>query len=266
MWSDVNAGRQCYHIHMQRHRFVAAASAALIVGLPFLASAALSFPAQSLWLSRTDPTAGDTVTIYTVLANDTAVRSTTAVEFVIDDAAVHTASVDLRAGESKIVSTEWAAAEGTHTVRARLPESGTASPSVSVTVAARVPTRIEAALGTATQVANTAAPIVTETLSKVAASTENWRTAGERYLADALYDATTTQAGPTAGKVLGVAIENPDQPEASQVSWWHVARTTVLRVLHAIFSSAAYFYPFFALLLLFGLYLAKKALTRGERF
>jgi hypothetical protein len=76
------------------------------------------FPPGSLWLSKTNPVEGESITLFTVLynASGSSIRGT--ITFLADGKSIVTKEFSLEAGTTKIESTSWKAAEGKHSFSA----------------------------------------------------------------------------------------------------------------------------------------------------
>lgn len=92
--------------------------------LPFVASAAGTVPAgfapTSIFASKTSITAGDSISLFSVLYNSSGGGLTCDVVFTIDGKSVGTKHVSLAAGETQTPSVSWVAATGSHTASAHL--------------------------------------------------------------------------------------------------------------------------------------------------
>ncbi|HWB33726.1 MAG TPA: Ig-like domain-containing protein [Candidatus Paceibacterota bacterium] len=91
----------------------------LLTLLPATASAA-GFAKESLFLSKTPVTEGDTVLIHTVVSNDTGVSFAGEVVFTDGSTKIGGVSVTIAAGGANAVSVSWKPSAGTHTVIAEL--------------------------------------------------------------------------------------------------------------------------------------------------
>ncbi|HVZ76135.1 MAG TPA: Ig-like domain-containing protein [Candidatus Paceibacterota bacterium] len=78
------------------------------------------FAKESLFLSKTPVTEGDTVLIHTVVSNDTGVNFSGEVIFKNGDAKIGGVAVTIAAGGANAVSVSWKPGAGTHTVTAEL--------------------------------------------------------------------------------------------------------------------------------------------------
>lgn len=245
-----------------------AVTAVILCTLPlftFAENIPAGFAPSSLWLSTTNATAGEKITVYTVLYNSSSATFASDVEFRIDGAAVETVRAELAPGTSKIVSYVWSAQAGEHAFSAAIKGgdalASTHSATTTITVAPVEPSPLSQVTQTAAQFTTAAAPIVKEVSQTIVQATESFRAAGTRYLADALYDATSSPATGTApvveGQILGTQIQN-DAPDAS-TSILSRIKTATLSALLTIFRSAFYFYPFFGIAFFILLYMAKRA-------
>jgi hypothetical protein len=257
------------------------------LALPFLA--ALAFPliaaaaasttsagfAPSLWLSKAALTEGDAVKVSTTVYNATSEAIDENVSFLVDDAVIGAKPVSLAAGASAIVSIDWKAAPGTHSLSARITDAtgkttggpvavADATAAVEVAVASAPPP--PAALAAAGAAANAlgdalsdAAPTVLVAAKAVADATESVRAAGEEYFAAkaGISDGGAT----TAGAVLGAETQRAEtgSPAASAGSG-----QSTYRALYRVFASPALFYPVLLVLLLALLWFVVRRLSRSD--
>jgi hypothetical protein len=233
-----------------------------LLALPFAAfaqesAAQAGFAPGSLWLSKTSAVEGESLTVYTVVHNSGSGTIAGDVRFLVDDAELAVQHFELEAGASEILAALWEAAPGAHTFSARLEDvSGAAAASVrteasaiTIAVAPAPPSAVEIATAKASGFLASTSPAVQNALQSVAGVAERFREAGERYLADALYDATSTRASaapaqsPEAegGQVLGEEIA-PAPAAEDGPSVFGSIKEWVLRALLSVFSSTILFY------------------------
>ncbi|MFA7310034.1 MAG: Ig-like domain-containing protein [Candidatus Paceibacterota bacterium] len=230
---------------------------------------AAGFAPGSLWLSRTTAVAGDTVKLYTVVYNSSESPIVGTVEFKADTSMLRDVGVQLASGETKIVSADWTALAGSHSFSAQFASASstvehTATNSVSITVSPAPLSAIDSVSLSATQILASSSPAVQNAVSAVTGTAESWRASGTRFLQDALYDATTSPVAAQKKQVLGAeTFRVPPAPEGS--SWFSKLKYAVLSILLIIFRSAYLFYPFFAFLFLFLLYIARRMLGGDRR-
>ncbi len=96
---------------------------ALVIILPFSAHAA-TFAKQSLFLSKTPVTEGDTVLIHAVVANDGTAKFDGDVVFKDADTKIGSVAVSIAQGGANAVSVSWKPAAGSHNITAELTASG----------------------------------------------------------------------------------------------------------------------------------------------
>ncbi|HVV39268.1 MAG TPA: Ig-like domain-containing protein [Candidatus Paceibacterota bacterium] len=99
------------------------ALALLLILLPSCAFAA-GFAKQSLFLSKTPVTEGETVLIHAVVANDTTTKFVGEVVFKDADIKVGSIATTIAAGGANAVSVSWKPAAGSHTITAELTSDG----------------------------------------------------------------------------------------------------------------------------------------------
>ena len=219
------------------------------------------FPASSIWLSTTVPLSGQSVTVYAVAYNSTANKLDGTLTFNIDSKALSTMAVSLASGASQIYSTQWIAAEGTHTFNAAL--SGTTvsdvakdTGTVSITVASPpAPSATQQAVAQTTTVVNNIAsssiPVVSKVGQTIYNTTEDLREKGLAYM-QAQSGASTKTAAVDRGAVLGTSTVRTAAPKSGGFM------AAIWSVLLMIFASRAIFYPVFLILILFILWLLMK--------
>jgi len=103
----------------------------LLFALPFVSFAETGPSAgfaPSIWMSRANVVAGESVNIFTVLYNGSDNAISGDVIFAVDGASIGTKNFTLAPGETQTLSVPWIAKAGSHTVSARIektPDSGT---------------------------------------------------------------------------------------------------------------------------------------------
>lgn len=249
---------------------------------PLSSHAAAGFAPQSLFVSKESPAAGEEILIHATVFNSESKSVNGSVEFAVDGDPIGSQEFELATGEAKIISTKWKATSGEHQFNAYIdgtPEIKlTTSSSVKVTVRDEPVSQVQqlagALSGGISSVIASSSPAVQSVANTIYAKTESWREAGLAYLSDALKDATTSPAiiarssGATStvsqGAVLGTSTV-PKGAEPSDSSLFSGVRSATLGFLRVIFGTAAFFYPFFAILFFILLYVAKRTLIRPHR-
>ncbi|MDB5238186.1 MAG: hypothetical protein JWM46_456 [Candidatus Kaiserbacteria bacterium] len=213
-------------------------------------TARAGFPASSIWLSTTAPLSGQQVTVYAVVYNGTATKLDATLTFSVDTKTLSSMAVSLASGASQIYSSQWVAAEGTHTFSAQL--SGTTvsdvtkdAGTVSITVAPPpAPSAVQQTVAHTTNVVNnlasTSIPIISKVGQTIYNTTESWREQGL---------AAAQKGAGDVGTVLGTSTQRSFPTLGTQKKTGFMA--SVYTVLVMIFASRAIFYPFFLLLILF---------------
>lgn len=219
------------------------------------------FPASSIWLSNTMPLSGQSITVYAVVYNSTANKLDSTLTFNVDEKTLSTMAVSLASGASQIYSTQWVAAEGTHTFSGTL--SGTTvsdvakdTGTVSITVAAPpAPSPTQQAVAQTTNIVNSIAsssiPVVSKVSQVIYNTTEDLREKGLAYM-QAQSGASTTSVAVDRGAVLGTSTVRSAAPKSGGIM------AAIWSVLLMIFASRAIFYPVFLILILFILWLLMK--------
>ncbi|OGC86946.1 hypothetical protein A3D70_01950 [Candidatus Adlerbacteria bacterium RIFCSPHIGHO2_02_FULL_54_18] len=223
-----------------------------------------SFAKQSLFLSRSAVTEGETVLINAVVNNDSTAAFSGTLLFAEGTSAIGTVPVTLAAGEAQAVSVSWKPAKGSHKVSAELKKGleVVETQSATFTIAAK-PTPAAAPQSAAAvessqniqdgiaayspQTASVAAPLFTLIDSGRAAAAD---------IIDAQISGTKKALGPSAGEVLN-AEETKNAGSNPLGVLWFILRTLYLYLLtiaRFLVGNAALFYPVLALAFLYSLW------------
>ena len=249
------------------------AIAALICTLPFWASAQAGLPAQAgfpnkpLWLSTTNPAAGEELSISTVLYNSTSATIAGNVTFSVDGAAFKTQGVSLAAQSSSVVSAQWTATAGTHSFGAQFKAAGETSAAqqqtsaISITVAPPPPPselqqNVSKAAEVAGSFASSSAPLVQKIAQAVFARTEAARNAGINYL-----ESKVDKKSPGPTKNSNVAGFASSTSPASSSTLHNIGQTALAGALFVL-KSFYLFYPILAFAFLFALWWAARKIRR----
>jgi hypothetical protein len=180
--------------------------AALAAGLP------AGFAPTSFFASKTNSTAGDTISLFSVLYNESTATISGDVVFTVDGTSIGTKPFSLSAGETQTPSISWTAVEGTHSASAYLENvaGGSASDlndktdSITLTVAPAPPP--SAASQAVTNITN----IINSGTQSAAPAAQNALGALEQVRQGAIQTLTQQLATPPAepGKVLGTSTSN----------------------------------------------------------
>ncbi len=238
------------------------ALALILLLAPSLVSAATvpaGFPTSSLWLSATELTDGESVTIHTVVYNSSSEPLMGSIEFLVDGAVIGAKSVSTAPGATDLFSENWTAREGAHEFSARLTGSiedlaKASTGTTSVTIAPKPPPpesvqkTVEAVGAVEAAIASTT-PIVQNFASTTFATTESIRESTVR----ALEKLASTTA--PKGEVLGAEDEAALSPEENAAasfdigSWLQNIWQAVLGGLLFIARSPLWFYVAVAVVL-----------------
>ncbi|MEI6864306.1 MAG: hypothetical protein WCK46_03015 [Candidatus Adlerbacteria bacterium] len=244
--------------------------AGVLLLLPTIVGAA-GFAKQSLFLSKSSVTEGETVLIHATVSNDTAAKFTGTLKLHDEDGTIGSVPVTLGSGEAGAVSVSWKPLAGTHTVLANLEDSaGTVveESSQTFTIAAKAvatpasknkpsntsatvepSTQIQESIGSVSPTAQTYAAPVFEAIDAgrvLGASTIN---DGIDWSKKELAEQAQKQKTKTTSSA---ADQNTDtmQTKATNTAWTIFATVSlyVLSVLLYVVGNAGVFYPVFALL------------------
>jgi hypothetical protein len=233
-----------------------------------LGAFAAGFAKESLFLSKSPVTQGDTVLIHAVVDNAAATKFAGSLQFADAGASIGSVPVALSAGESSVVSLSWKPLAGSHTVTATLKDSsGTTVEQTTGTFDVAAPPQPAAATSStqgAAAVESSAAiqqnignisPPVEAAVKPAFTLIDGARTAAAGAL-DSQLAATKQNLGPNAGspgQVLGAeATKNATQNPLGAV--WYILQTLyfyLLTVLRFVVGSAGLFYPIVAIAFLY---------------
>lgn len=212
------------------------------------------FAPGTVWVSQTNPAAGSTVKLYTVMYDGGSTAIEGSVSFLVDGAIVGSTPFSLEPGSSAIESVSWQATEGAHVVSAKitsivdkktkaalsLEHTDTSTLSVTVGPAAPKPVALEA-LNSAQVTVASSSPFIQQAVTKTTTLTEGIRAAGLSYLTS-LASATSTATTSRSGSVLGAQTHmSDDATQAPTPSWTQKAANTLI----PLFKYPALFYPLF---------------------
>lgn len=122
--------------------------------LPFVVLAAggdlpAGFAPNSIWVSSTHITAGDSVNIFTVVYNSSDVSLAGDVNFMIDGTSVGTRNFSIKAGDTRIASVPWIAVVGSHSAAAQLEKISDADTNTNASVLNQMTDVITISVGSA---------------------------------------------------------------------------------------------------------------------
>jgi hypothetical protein len=249
------------------------------------------FAKQSIFLSRSSVTEGDTVRIHATVSNDAASSFTGNVMLLDGTASIGSVSVTLAAGAAQAISANWAPTAGEHTITAKLQtQSGAViqETSATFTVAAKpapapnLPaSRQGLQTGTTNATGLTAAtvdssqgiqnqigsysPMVARGSEPIFAALDNFRTSAASFLDGQINSAKQHLATtPSTTISQGTIGQNPTIPSGSG-GFWSIVYTLYLYVLTLVrflVGSAAVFYPLFVVVFFFILWRIYRRIRR----
>src|SRR3990167_7196416 len=204
----------------------------LIFPAPSQATVQAGFPSQPLWLSAEHVVAGETVTIFTVLYNESEKTVGGNLVFTVDSQRIASQAFSLDAGKSGIQSAQWKATAGSHTISALIENasdtgleqtvtlSNENAGSISLAVAEPPPpSAVVQAVSTvsniAGSIASTSLPLITSAVESVYGATETFRTNAVSYFKERaegamidLRNQSLVTSGEPRGKVLSAETES----------------------------------------------------------
>ena len=249
------------------------------IGMVFPSLAlATGFAKDSLFLSRSPVTAGQSVHIYAIVANDG--TSAFSGSVVLSDGSQKIASVpvSITAGGTQIASAPWTPDAGVHTIQAKLTsDTGTVveQESASFTINEPPVTTSNSTSQSAATV-DSSAPIQTDIANispQVASASQPLFTVidGARASAAGVLDTQLANAKskisttPQTGFVLGSStVANPTISNPWGMFWYalYTIYFYILTILRWLIGNAGVFYPFLAILFLYSLWRIYKRMRR----
>ena len=240
----------------------------LIFPAPSQAAVKAGFPPQPLWLSKEQAIAGETVTIFTVLYNESEKTVGGNLVFTVDGQRVASLAFGLDAGKSSIQSAQWKATAGNHTISALIENASdtglnqtvalVSEKAGSITLAVAEPpppSSVTQAFSTvsniAGSIASTSLPLITSAVESVYGATEAFRTNAVAYFKEKvdgemidLRNQSLVTSGGSEGKVLSAETESASNgtSNASGFESAASAATPFSQVSQAAASAALFFF------------------------
>ena len=259
---------------------------ALVLGLFFLApliASAAGFATQSIFLSKSSVTEGDSVKIYAVLSNNASTAFAGNVVLSDGSTKIGTSPVAIAAGGSQIVSVAWQPTAGSHTITAELVSSSGTSvekQSQEFTIAEK-PKPVVAPAFDAFATSSSAAVESSQgiqdqigSLSPTAANVskpafnffDGLRSTAADFLDSQLTSTKTKLAAtPKSGVVAGDSTTSDPKIQNPWSNIWTILYTLyiyVLTILRFLIGNAGVFYPLLAILFFYFLYRTYKRFRR----
>jgi hypothetical protein len=258
-------------------------AATLLVSLPVFAlavypeaAAAAGFAKQSLFLSKTPVTEGETVLVHAVVANDATAKFTGDVVFKDGEAKIGSVAVTIAPGGANAVSVSWRPVAGTHSVSAELTgtdgyvvEKQSATFTINekpkpaltgdVTIATSSP------IGTSEDIQNkikSLSPTAADLSAPIFSTLDTLRVKSAQALDSGIDWAKQKAAGKKTGSVFGTTTEASG---GAIDTAWGIFGTILLYILNAlryVVGNAGIFYPVFALLFFYILWRIYKRMRR----
>ena len=262
----------------------------LLLVLPAWSEAAVraGFPSQPLWLSSEQATAGDSVTIFTVLYNESEKTVGGNLVFTVDGQRITSLTFSLDAGKSSLESAQWKATAGNHTISALIESASDTSLDQTVTLSNEKagsitlavaepppPSPVIQAVSTvsniAGSIASTSLPLITSAAESVYRATEALRTNAVAYFKEKaegamidLRNQSLVTSGESEDKVLGAETERASNGTSNTSGFGPTssgAATSFSKLSQTAASAALFFFESRALF-----YLALILLTLGTLY
>lgn len=224
---------------------------------------AAGFAKQSLFLSRTDVTEGDTVQLYANINNESQTKFDGGLSFYDSDTKIGAVPVTLAAGEAETASVSWKPAAGTRSVTAKLvAKDGTVAETLSEKFVIKAPPSPKATGG---QESLTAAVDSSESIQSSITGAVPQTSVVVTPLFSALdgvrnsiADAADAQIAATKPKIGQGSVEGAETGAPSSTDWlWNIVYTIyfyILTLVRFVVGSAAVFYPVVAIAFLYFMY------------
>lgn len=254
-------------------------TALLLVSSPALASAA-GFAKQSLFLSKTPVTEGETVLVHAVVANESNVKFAGEVVFKDGSTKIGSVAVSIASGGANAASVSWKPTAGSHTVTAELTANGgTVVESESATFAINEKPKPQIVINTNATSSSAAVVGSSEDIQKqitdfyppagtvtapLFSTLDTFRSTAADYLDNGINWAKEKTGGKKPGEVMGAATSTPSSGNMVDVAW-NVFATIILYVLtllRFVVGNAGIFYPAFAILFFYILFKTFKRFRR----
>jgi hypothetical protein len=251
----------------------------LVSTSPTLASAA-SFAKQSLFLSKTPVTEGETVLIHAVVANESTAKFSGDVVFKDAEAKIGSVAVTIAAGGANAVSISWKPTAGSHTITAQLTNgAGTAVESESATFVINekpkpvTPLTISGTSSAASPVESSADiqkkitdlyPPAGSVSAPVFSTLDSVREKAAGALDNGINWAKQKTGGKNYGSVLGAATSTNDSGGIMGTVWLILGLVVlyIFTLLRFVVGNAGIFYPAFAILFFYILWRLFKRFRR----
>ena len=235
----------------------------LIFPAPSQAAVQAGFPSQPLWLSKENVTANETVTIFTVLYNESNGAVGGNLVFTVDGQRIASQTFSLDAGKSSIQSAQWKATAGNHTISALIESasdtdldqvitlSNEKAGSISLAVAEPPPPSpviqaVSTVSNIAGSIASTSLPLITSAVDSVYGATEAFRTNAVAYFKEKAADDSPPNAASEEprGNVLSAETKSASggTPNVSGFASTSSATATSFSQLSQVAASAALFF------------------------
>jgi hypothetical protein len=248
------------------------ASIAVLLLLPSLALGA-SFAKQSLFLSKSAVTEGETVLIHAIVSNDSATKFSGTLKLSDETGAIGSVPVALSAEEAQAVSVSWKPSAGSHTVVAKLEDaSGALAEQESAIFTISPKPQPAAATQTAAvdssqniqQAIQTVSPAVAEAAQPVFAAIDQGRARASDAIGQGINWAKQ-QISPGAVLSADTSKATPSKPGGVGGTLWTIMATLalyILSVLQFVVNNAGIFYPALAALFFYFLWRMYKRYRR----
>lgn len=241
------------------------------------------FAKQSLFLSQSSVTAGETVLIHAVVSNDTSQKFVGSLDFTDNTQAIGNVPTTLLAGEATTLSISWKPSAGTHSVVAKLQDSDKniiEENLANFDVAALKPTnttsinQVVTPIQPSTQILqtiNNISPAVANGTAPAFSAIDSGRNSAAKALDQGILWSKEQLARGGSGKILGTQTKVATSTQPGGIM--HTASTIfatallyILSILRYLVGNAGAFYPILAFLFLFILWRIYRRMRRPKKY
>ncbi len=259
-------------------RYIALAALVLILFPSYVG--ATGFAKQSLFLSKTPVTEGDTVLIHAVVENDTTASFTGTVVFAEGTDKIGVVAVTIAAGGANAVSVSWKPTAGSHTIEAQLTgkdgsvvekESATFTINEKPKPASSTSTdpELEAAIESSQNIQNEIgqySPAAASTTAPAFAAIDSLRAKAADALDSGIAWGKSKTGGKSAGEVLGDATTTVAVGGVMGAVWTVLGLIVlyICTLLRFVVGSAGAFYPLLTIVFFYILWRTYKRFRRPK--
>lgn len=235
------------------------------------------FPSQPLWVSKTNATSGETISLFTAVYNGDNKELLGTVAFTVDGERVGEKDIAVASGGSELVSVAWRAITGEHSITAIIEGTSISiaqkeTAAIIITVAEAPPTPLKDAAVAASEIFADATRVAAPVISSVANTTyelvESLRLGAISRLENMAANTTSMQESLATPSIAGTStsvVTGFSEPESNTPSAFSQMGQVAAAVALVALNSRALFYPLFIFFLFALLYLMFRWATKRPR-